>query len=109
MPLKPCLDCGALTPGTRCPEHTRAKDRATLRTKRARRPRLPGEDTRRAATVQAHIGTHGYWCPGWQRPPHPSQDLTADHPHAVARGGDEQAQSLTVLCRSCNSRKGAQG
>jgi hypothetical protein len=26
--LKPCLDCGALSPNTRCPTHTRAKSRA---------------------------------------------------------------------------------
>jgi hypothetical protein len=25
---KPCLDCGALSPNTRCPTHTRAKSRA---------------------------------------------------------------------------------
>jgi hypothetical protein len=25
---KPCLDCGTLSPNTRCPTHTRAKDRA---------------------------------------------------------------------------------
>jgi hypothetical protein len=28
MPKRPCLDCGALSPNTRCPTHTRARDRA---------------------------------------------------------------------------------
>lgn len=40
------------------------------------------------------------------REPHPSSDLTADHPHAVGAGGDER-QTLTVLCRSCNGAKAA--
>jgi 5-methylcytosine-specific restriction protein A len=63
-----------------------------------------GERKRRAAVVAAHRAEYGDWCPGWQRPAHPSTDLTADHLLAVAAGGDEGG-SLAVLCRSCNGSK----
>lgn len=63
------------------------------------------ERRRRAATVAAWIAQHGHWCPGYGVPAHPSTDLTADHTEAVAHGGADG--ELAVLCRPCNSRKGA--
>src|SRR5262249_40251900 len=41
-------------------------------------------------------------CPGWQRGPHAATDLVVDHvsPRTLAGG-------VQVLCRACNSRKGA--
>jgi 5-methylcytosine-specific restriction protein A len=113
MTKRPCLglpgkECGRLTehPSSRCPEHRRAKDRDKLADKRRRRPRIASEDLRRARVVAAHRATVGDWCPGWGRDPHPNNDLTADHPVAVAAGGAE-GQALDVLCRSCNGAKGA--
>ncbi len=103
-PLRPCLTCGTLSRQARCPGHTRQVTAA----KRARRPYPQAERTRRAAVVSAWRATIGDWCPGWQVAPHHATDLTADHPIAVAAGGREDAP-LTVLCRSCNSRKGARG
>jgi len=61
----------------------------------------PDERRRRAAAVTAWVRTNGWTCPGWQRPPHESRDLTAAHGTAVANGGKHS--QLTVLCRSCNS------
>lgn len=107
MPLRPCLDCGALSQGSRCQAHTRSRERPHhLRAKRAKRPYTYAEQQRRAETVRAWVQAYGYWCPGWHTPPHPSQDLTADHEIAVAVNGDERGE-LAVLCRSCNGRKGA--
>lgn len=63
------------------------------------------EQQRRAATVAAWIAEHGHWCPGYGVPPHESHDLTAEHVTAVANGGGKGP--LAVLCRVCNSRKGA--
>ena len=63
------------------------------------------EQKRRKAADDAHVETHGYWCPGWGVPAHESTDLTADHVTAVANGGG--SGPLAVLCRSCNSRKAA--
>lgn len=110
MVKRPCIglpgeECGRLTDRGRCTEHQRAVDRKTLAAKRIRRPRLAGEDTRRANAVRAHRQTRGDWCPGWQTDPHPSTDLTADHPVDVGLGGSE-GQPLEVLCRQCNGRKG---
>ena len=90
MPLRPCLECGTLTPTSRCPTHTR---RNTNR-----------ETVRRRTTVTAHRAQQGDWCPGWRRPGHHATDLTADHVQPVAAGGAE-AGLLGVLCRSCNSAK----
>ena len=45
---------------------------------------------------------YGHYCPGWHTPPHPATDLCTDHVIAKSR------QALTVLCRSCNSRKSVQ-
>lgn len=106
MALKPCLDCGRLSPGSRCPTHTRDRDAATTRGKRERRPYTHGEQERRAQAVRDHVALYGYWCPGYLVEPHPAHDLTGDHPTPVAGGGRED-QPLAVLCRRCNSRKGA--
>jgi 5-methylcytosine-specific restriction endonuclease McrA len=86
-----------------CPEH----EAANSRVRRAARPYTRGEQQRRAGVVRAHVEGHGWLCPGWERPAHevPPGALTADHPIAVAAGGDE-SQELQVLCVSCNSAKG---
>lgn len=60
-----------------------------------------------AATVEAHRLEHGDWCPGYGRPGHASTDLTADHDIALVNGGTDDPDNLTVLCRSCNTTKGA--
>lgn len=113
MPLRPCLDCGTLTQGTRCPTHADIKRRASNARHRPHRDRRPDYDAtekqRRAQTVAAWRAQHGDLCPGWQRPPHmadpTTNPLTADHHHAVHAGGAERGP-LGVLCRSCNSSKG---
>lgn len=103
--MRPCLDCPTLTYGARCADHARECERERTRAKRARRPYLTQERARRAAAVAAWRTEYGDWCPGWRRPPHTAWDLTADHAHAVAAGGPELGP-LSVLCRSCNGRKG---
>lgn len=98
------VTCRVLVDGSRCP----ACALVTARAKQARRPRNRAERARRAATVRDWLAERGPVCPGWEKPPHyvDAADLTADHPHAVAAGGQE-TQPLTVLCRSCNSSKGS--
>ncbi|HEU4544484.1 MAG TPA: hypothetical protein VFR23_25360 [Jiangellaceae bacterium] len=108
MPLRPCLDCGTLTAGSRCRACARPIEVEYTRRKRERRPYTNAERERREQAVAEHRSTHGDWCPGWQRPPHETTDLTADHVYAVASGGAEDGE-LTVLCRPCNSAKGATG
>ena len=102
MPRAPrlCAGCGELTSSRWCadcepvrppsPSSLAARDRAEL--------------LRRKEAVAQHQRRFGDWCPGWERPGHPSSDLTAAHSVAVATGGKHSR--LTVLCRSCNSRQG---
>lgn len=113
MPSRVCLNCGRVfnpgAPGaskSRCLDCTRTRNRDTTRAKRAVRPYTAAERERRAATVRAHRAQHGDWCPGWQVPPHASADLTADHVVSFAVSRIEHSP-LSVLCRSCNSRKRA--
>lgn len=63
----------------------------------------PEERKRRAIAVSRWVRDNGWTCPGYERDPHPSKDLTAAHSRAVARGGT--SSTLGVLCRSCNSRQ----
>lgn len=56
------------------------------------------------AAVNAYRDEYGDWCPGYERPPHPAADLTADHIEEIAMGGQPDGP-LQVLCRSCNGRK----
>jgi 5-methylcytosine-specific restriction enzyme A len=60
----------------------------------------------RATAIAAHVRENGWICPGYNRPPHPSRDLTVDHPVALANGGAVIQAAAPILCRSCNSRKG---
>ena len=110
MPQRPCIDCGRLTPNTRCPTHARAIERRHTQAKRAKRPYTNAERIRRARTVEAWRRDHGDWCPGLPshgRPAHhatPANPLTADHEFPVNAGGPEDGP-LVVRCRQCNSVK----
>lgn len=102
MPLSVCLGCGEPTEGTRCPEcrreHERAQERpgATARGYDAAWERL----SRQARRLQRFCTDCGA-----------TEDLTVDHsPEAwrrQARGLSIRLCDVQILCRSCNSRKGA--
>jgi 5-methylcytosine-specific restriction protein A len=96
-----CLICGTPIPrGTsRCRKHGYRKSKS------GQPPRSNAERQRRKAAVDAWVEQHGYWCPGYGVPPHPSHLLQADHVQPVSLGGDPGGE-LRVLCRSCNVRKG---
>jgi 5-methylcytosine-specific restriction enzyme A len=107
MPLaRACLGCGVRIPsGSRCARCASALQR----TKRAQRPYTAAERARRAAAVEQWRRQFGDVCPGWHREPHGvawPNILTADHVEAFAAGGAEDGP-LRVLCRSCNSARGA--
>lgn len=105
--LKQCLDCGRLSYKPRCGNCMRAHEKAYKKT--ARPAYDYKERKRREAAVAAHRKDWGEVCFGWRRKPHPTSPdnpLTADHVKSVAAGGLESGE-LSVLCRSCNSAKGA--
>lgn len=92
-----------VTGRTYCDEHLADKRRFT-QSPSSKAAEQRSERNRRRIAVAAWVAVNGWVCPGWQRPPHASDDLTAAHSHAVARGGTDSL--LTVLCRSCNGRQG---
>ncbi len=104
--MKLCTVCGVLTSraGSRCSEHARQSNRSRhnpLYSTRAWQ-RLS------ARVLRAWRGEHGDWCPGYGRPAHPASDLTVDHVVPLAAGGAPlDIANTAVLCRSCNSSKGA--
>jgi 5-methylcytosine-specific restriction protein A len=104
--VKLCTACGVLTSraGSRCTEHARQSNRSrhnALYSTRAWQ-RLS------ARVLRGWRGEHGNWCPGYQRPAHPAADLTVDHVVPLAAGGAPfDIANTAVLCRSCNSTKGA--
>ena len=104
--MKLCTVCGVVTShaGSRCTEHARQSNRSrhnVLYSTRAWQ-RLS------ARVLRAWRGEHGSWCPGYNRPAHPASDLTVDHVIPLAADGAPfDVANTSVLCRSCNSTKGA--
>jgi len=104
--VKLCTVCGVVTSraGSRCADHARQSNRSrhnALYSTRAWQ-RLS------ARVLRAWRGEHGDWCPGYQRPAHHASDLTVDHVVPLAAGGAPfDIANCAVLCRSCNSTKGA--
>ncbi|KAA9227045.1 hypothetical protein F6I42_03470 [Corynebacterium amycolatum] len=101
--------CGqAAKPGSGlCGVHVAERDAKQWRTTPTKRTRDWAEYNRRRRVVTEWRAKHGDLCPGYKRTPHPASDLTAEHVHAVAETGDGRGR-LTVLCRACNSRHGAE-
>lgn len=102
MPSKPCITTGCphlASNGPRCTHCQRAADQQ----RNARRSHLHGDWTATSRKVRdAWVEANGWVCPGYQRDPHPSRDLTTDHVTAGTRD-----DGLSVLCRSCNASKGS--
>ena len=104
--VKLCTVCGVITSraGSRCTAHARQSNRSrhnALYSTRAWQ-RLS------ARVLRTWRGEHGDWCPGYQRDAHRATDLTVDHVVPLAAGGPPfDIGNTAVLCRSCNSTKGA--
>ncbi len=91
--MKLCTVCGVVTSraGSRCTQHARQSNRS-----------------RHNALYSTWRGEHGDRCSGYLRPAHPAADLTVDHVVPLAAGGAPfDIANTAVLCRSCNSTKGA--
>ena len=104
--MKLCTVCGVVTsrPGSRCTEHASQSNRSRHNVLYGTRAwqRLS------ARVIARHRGQCGNWCPGYGRDAHLAGDLTADHIVPLAAGGAPfDPGNVGVLCRSCNSTKGA--
>ena len=104
--VKLCTVCGIVTSraGNRCAAHARrsspSRHSAVYRTREWQRLS--------ARVLRAWRGERGDWCPGYRRAAHRASDLTVDHITPLAAGGAPfDIGNTAVLCRSCNSRKGA--
>lgn len=104
--VKLCTVCGVVT--------SRLRSRCTVHARQSNRSRHNALYSTRAwqrlsaRVIARHRGEHGNWCPGYGRDPHPASDLTADHVVSLAAGGAPlDIANCAVLCRSCNSTKGA--
>ena len=101
-----CTVCGVLTgrAGSRCAEHARQSNRS-------RHNALYGTRAWQrlgSRVLRSWRGEHGDWCPGYERAAHRASDLTVDHVVPLAAGGARfDIANCSVLCRSCNSTKGA--
>ena len=104
--MKLCTVCGVVTSrlGGRCTEHARQSNRSRHNALYSTRvwQRLS------ARVLRAWRGQHGSSCPGYRRDAHPASDLTVDHVVPLTAGGSPfDIGNTAVLCRSCNSTKGA--
>lgn len=104
--MKLCTVCGTLTSGagSRCSKHPE-KSGANHPVHASRE-----HQALRKRVISRWVGEHGWVCPGYQRPEHPvaSDGLTLDHVVPLKAGGSPfDPRNSAVLCRSCNSTKGA--
>lgn len=99
MSTRICIDCGTLTPVTRCQQCTRVADR------------------RRGTAEQRGYGTawralrakllRGAYCVICGHPGSTNNPLSLDHVVPKARGGSDDPGNLQPLCRQHNSAKGS--
>ena len=98
--------CGFVTSraGSRCTEHARQSNRSRHNALYS----TPAWQRLSARVLRVWRGERGNWCPGYQRLAHRAADLTVDHVVPLAAGGAPfDIGNTAVLCRSCNSTKGA--
>lgn len=97
-------------PSGYCPVDAAKQARARQHTTPTKAARTTEVRKHRATAILDYLEANNgvALCPGWGVPPHEvaPEDLTADDPTPIARGGDPM-QPLTPMCRSCNGRKGA--
>ena len=104
--MKLCTVCGVVTSraGSRCTDHARQSNRSRHNALYSTRE----WQHLSARVLHAWRGQNGNWCPGYQRVAHRASDLTVDHVVPLAAGGAPvDITNCAVLCRSCNSTKGA--
>lgn len=103
MALRPCIDCGTLTPNTRCPIHTRARSRARDQQRGSRQQRgLDNTYDRNRSILMANATV----CAICHRPPTATDPLTADHIVRREHGGGNDLANLRAVHASWNYSQG---
>ncbi len=98
--LRVCLDCGDLTPATRCEACQSERDRRINQQRGGAHARGYTRSWQRTA---AHVKQQQPVCEVCGS----TADLTVDHITPKARGGTDAVDNLRTLCRRHNSAKGA--
>lgn len=98
--LRCCLDCGEPAEHARCPHCAAVNEQR--RDQQRPHTRARGY-TNQWEQVAARAKHQQPWCTDCGA----TADLTVDHALPLARGGTSTPTNARVLCRSCNSRKGA--
>lgn len=98
MTLRPCLDCGQPSAGTRCPEHQPTDTRIRRAQGQAAYDPVWRALSQRARRAQP-------WCDDCGI----THDLTTDHiiPKVIAPQLIHAPENLAVRCRPCNASRGA--
>ena len=100
--MKPCIDCGTPTNGTRCPQHAAPVRAAAQRQHQQRRNMRGGRKTRGGGgRGQPPPGTLCWIC---HHPATETDPLQWDHLHPIAEGGD-QGGPVAPAHRSCNIQR----
>lgn len=99
MALRPCLECGALSAGSRCLAHRRARERARDKRRGNRHDR--GYDNDWVRLVSRAIETQP-WCTDCGTTGTKDNPLTGDH----LRWPALTVADVEVVCRRCNSSRG---
>lgn len=98
--LRPCLTCNKLsTNGTRCPECTRARQRARDAARGSAGLRGYDATYRRHRRIILVDNPRCTYCP--------APATTVDHKQALSSGGDNSLDNLVPSCGPCNFSRGA--
>jgi hypothetical protein len=106
--MKPCIDCGTPSNGTRCPTHAAQRGATLQASQNARRKQTGGRSKyggtyQRGARGVRATATVCWLCGG---PANPDDPWQADHlEQGDRRGGPTGSTELAAAHRSCNIRR----
>jgi 5-methylcytosine-specific restriction endonuclease McrA len=93
-------------PSRRCPDHQGFGSRFRPATRRPKVYDTRAYRRKRQRLIDAWVERHGWVCPGWRIPSHPTRSFALDHVEPLVAGGSAMDDAnLQPLCGPCNSRK----
>ena len=95
-----CSGCGVITDKRRCPACARTYEISRQR-------RTKGHYDAEWVKLRARAIREHPWCSVCGHPGSPDNPLTGDHIVPLRHGGLNKRDNVAVLCRGCNSGKGA--